>query len=130
MTLVGFLQRLMTNPKPLNPMQEFVDRIPVPATVTTFDAEEPIILAANKLHERLTGYKSADLVGKSPRIFKGATTDLEVSRTIKEELRNYHFCSLPITNYKADGTTYNFILSVCGVIIEGNAFYCALKRTA
>jgi PAS domain-containing protein len=116
------------NNEPVNPLQEFVDKIPVAAVVTTFDATEPKILAANALHEKLSGYKNKDVVNLSPRIFKGANTNPEISRLIRTELSNYHFASLPITNHRPDGTSYDIILTICGVVINDTPYYCALKR--
>jgi hypothetical protein len=118
----------MTDQQPVSPLQDFVDKIPVAATVCSFDANEPKILVANKLHDQLTGYTASELINQSPRIFKGAKTDVVSASIIKSELQLYHFCSIPVLNYTKQNTPYTITLTICGAVINGTSYYVALKR--
>lgn len=111
-----------------SPIQTFVDRLPYGAAITTPSATDPIILAVNRKHERITGYTAAEVLNKSPRMFKGPLTEKEASAEIKEEIARYHFANVEVTNHKPDGTPYRINLTVLGVVIADQKYYLAVKR--
>lgn len=111
-----------------SPLQTFVDRLPVGAVIASFNANDPVILAANRKHAKLTGYRASEVVGKSPRMFKGELTEKDVSAEIKDEIAKYHFANVEVTNHKPDGTPYRINLTVLGVVIDDQKYYLAVKR--
>lgn len=114
--------------RPTNLYEEFLEGISIPAVVTTFDAAEPEILAANPAHQKLTGYAQDELCGKSPRVFKGEKTDRQKSAELKLELSEHNFYVGEIVNYRKDGTTFRMELTILGAIINGHKRYVALKK--
>ena len=112
------------------PIQTFVDRIPYGAIITTQSATDPVILAANRKHSLITGYKASEVLNKSPRMFKGSLTEKEVSAEIKDEIAKYHFANVKVTNHKPNGTPYRINLTVMGVVIDGQNYYVAIKTLA
>ena len=105
-----------------------IDGIPFAAVVTTADADNPVIIAANYLHEKLTGYNNDDIIGKSPRLFKGPLTSKKISDEIKIELRDSHFSNVDIVNHRPDGTPYQINLTIIGAVVDGKSYYVALKQ--
>src|SRR5574343_958996 len=106
-------------------VQSFVDKLTsVAAVITTHDPAEPIILAANKAHEPLSGYKNIDIVGKSPRIFQNYIIPTKAE---KDELRNAlatgDFWEGNLTNYKPNGAAYTAHIIIMGVVVGGNRYY-------
>jgi len=110
----------------VSPIQTFVDGIPVAASISTYDAHNQIILASNSLHEKLTGWKNCDIVGKSLNSFDG----LAISEDIKRDMQEDHFTNVDITNSKSNGTPYRINLTVMGVVIDGQNYYVAIKTLA
>lgn len=109
-------------------IQTIVNGLPFAALITTANADEPVILAANQMHEKLTGWKTADIIGKSPRIFKGPKTDPTVSAEIKKEMRETFFSNVDVTNHRPDGSDYSINLTIIGATIDGQRYYVALKK--
>jgi PAS domain S-box-containing protein len=85
---------------------DFHTMISVPKReIVITDAKFKIVFASHGIHE-MNGYRPAELVGKSPKIFQGALT----SETTRNKIRNALSKNLPfkevIINYKKDGTAY------------------------
>ena len=127
MTLLNFLG-IKTKRMPSNPYNRFIDSIPMAAALTTYDANDPKIIVANKAHQKLTGYTNAELIGMSPRMFKGPLTDTHHSAELKKAIKENDFFSGKLINYTKAGKPYDMMLTVVGVVIEGRKFYCGLKR--
>lgn len=98
-----------------------------PVAITTYDPEEPKMVACNKAHEKLTGYKMSEVVGKNPRIFRSTLHTDERYKAIKNALRNDDFYTGIIQNQKPDGSVYDIRLSIFGVIIDGEKYYLSVK---
>lgn len=109
--------------------QEFADNIKsYAAAITTWNADEPVIVAANKKHAEFTGYSISECVGKSPRMFQGPDTDIEIRHNIKSALLHNDFFDGTVTNHKKDGKSYSFRLSIFGIVIAGERYYLAIKQ--
>lgn len=113
----------------MDELQQFVDRISsVGAVITTYDTQNPVILAANKRHEQISGYKNTIVVGQSPRIFQNHVSP---TKSEKEELKNAlttgDFWEGTLTNYKPDSTPYEVHIIIMGVIVSGQRYYLAIK---
>lgn len=108
-------------------LQSFVDTISIPAVLTTFDTDEPIILAANKQHEHLSGYVNSEILGKTPRLFKGEMTDPTVSIMMKRAVESYHWWAGTLTNHHKNGRPYVIQLKIMGVVIDKQRYLLATK---
>lgn len=109
-------------------VQQFVDNIGLAAVVTTYNADDPLIVAANYKHEKLTGFQEPELVGRNPKLFKGPATDGMKSWQIKEAIKSGDHWHGTIINYKKDGTAYNVEITIFGIVVGDQKFYIALKR--
>ena len=76
--------------------------------------DNPIIYA-NSAAERLTGYRSEELVGRNCRFLQGAKTGSEVVAEVREAIRAGKECSVEILNYRKDGTPFWNALSITPV---------------
>ncbi len=73
--------------------------------------DNPIIYASAGV-ERITGYRSDEVIGWNPRIFQGKDTDPDTLRTIREAITAGRGCSVEILNYRKDGTPFWNALSL------------------
>jgi PAS domain S-box-containing protein len=108
-------------------LQSFVDTISIPAALTSYDTDEPVILAANKPHEELTGYKNSEVLGKTPRIFKGELTEQGISHRMKFAVKHYHWWEGTLTNHHKNGKPYVIQLKIMGVVIDKQRYLLATK---
>src|SRR3546814_5150630 len=70
------------------------------------DPPGPSIRYVNRMFEDMTGVARAEVLGKSPRILQGPTTDPEVLCRLKTSLQaDDYFCGETI-NYRKDGEPY------------------------
>lgn len=95
--------------------------------ITTWDKENPIILAANANHEWMTGYKKEDCVGRTPRMFQGPLTKEDVRKKIREDLANGDYFRGEVINHRPDALPYKVILTIFGVVISGQRYYMVVK---
>jgi PAS domain S-box-containing protein len=71
---------------------------------TQFD--NPVVYV-NPAFEKLTGYRSADIVGKNCRLLQGRDTDPAAVRTLREAVRaGRALHGLRIRNYRKDGSAF------------------------
>jgi two-component system OmpR family sensor kinase len=98
--------------------------------VTEFQIEEPgpKILYVNPEFEKLTGYKSTELIGKTPRELQGKRTH----QANKEQMR---FClenKIPyngyVVNYRKDRTEYLVSLNINFIKLLGNKYWIAFQE--
>ncbi|HMV99167.1 MAG TPA: response regulator [Acidobacteriota bacterium] len=73
--------------------------------------DNPIIYASAGV-ERITGYRSDEVIGWNPRLFQGTDTDPDTLRTIREAITAGRGCSVEILNYRKDGTPFWNALSL------------------
>ena len=89
------------------------------------------ITYANKAFKKLTGYDTAEAIGKSPRILQGAGTDKKVIKRLAEALKSGKKFEGKAINYKKDGTPFIMFWRVLpikvGKKIEG---WIAIQREA
>jgi len=64
------------------------------------------IVYANTGFERLTGYTTDEIIGRSCRILQGAQTDRNAVATIREGLKAGTGSRVTILNYRKDGSTF------------------------
>jgi PAS domain S-box-containing protein len=75
-------------------------------TDADLDRPGPIIVYANPAFERMTGWTARDVIGKSPRILQGASTDLSIFLGMRETLRSGHRWEGQTINYRRDGSQF------------------------
>src|SRR5918995_1146449 len=76
--------------------------------VTDADLERPgpIIVYANPSFERMTGWTARDVIGKTPRILQGASTDLLVFRGLRETLKSGRRWEGQTVNYRKNESQF------------------------
>jgi PAS domain S-box-containing protein len=108
-------------------IQKFVDTFTFPVLVTTYDVENPIILASNAAHEKLTGFSSKELIGLTPTVFKGELTERDIGQKIKRNIKDYHWWAGKVTNYTKTGRQQIINLKIMGAILDNNRYFLATK---
>jgi len=73
---------------------------------------QPIVLAANRAFERLTGYDRADLIGRSPKMLQGAETDPTARAAIRRALDAGDGAHAVFLNYRKNGEPYRCDLTL------------------
>ena len=64
------------------------------------------VIYANKAFKKLTGYDTAEVIGKSPRILQGVGTDKKVIKRLAVALKSGTKFEGKAINYKKDGTPF------------------------
>jgi len=75
----------------------------------------PTIVFVNGAVERSTGYRAAELVGASPRIFQGPMTSAVERRRIAAALRGGEHVRSELVNYRKDGSQFLVELDITPV---------------
>ena len=75
-------------------------------TTTDLDAPGPAIVYVNPAFERMTGWSSSEVPGKSPRIFQGPKTDHRVFSDLREKLLSRRLWECQTINYRKDGSEF------------------------
>ncbi|NRS88660.1 PAS domain S-box-containing protein [Flavobacterium sp. 7E] len=73
--------------------------------IVVTDASLTIVFASQNI-AKMNGYKSEEVVGKSPRMFQGAATCQETSNEIKKAIKNGVPFEKKVVNYKKNGDLY------------------------
>lgn len=99
-------------------------------TTTDLEAPGPSILYVNPAFEKMTGWSSADVVGKSPRILQGPKTDLRIFDDLREKLRSGGIWEGRTINYRKNGSEFWMEWSIVPLQDEqGNTYqYVAVQR--
>jgi PAS domain S-box-containing protein len=78
------------------------------------------ITYANKAFKKLTGYETAEVIGKSPRILQGVGTDKKVIKRLAEALKTGRKFEGKAINYKKDGTPFIMFWRVLPIKVGKN----------
>lgn len=76
------------------------------------DEPGPRILYANRAFERMTGYSTGEVIGRTPRILQGPKTDRATLDRIREALQSWKPIREQLTNYRKDGSEFRVDLSI------------------
>jgi diguanylate cyclase (GGDEF)-like protein/PAS domain S-box-containing protein len=68
-------------------------------------ADNPIVYV-NPAFERITGYSSADVLGRNPRLLQGTDVAQPELLSIRAALRDQRPCHVVLRNYRKDGSMY------------------------
>lgn len=75
-------------------------------TTSDLDAPGPEIVYVNPAFERMTGWSSTEVLGKSPRILQGPKTDLRIFADLREKIRQGQIWEGLTLNYRKDGSEF------------------------
>ena len=82
----------------------------------------PRILYVNEAFTKMTGYTSAEVIGKTPRILQGAKSDKKELQQFSEKLRRWETSKITVINYKKNGEEFWNNISVSPVADEKGWF--------
>lgn len=94
----------------------------------------PTILYVNGAFERMTGYLSSELLGKTPRLLQGERTSLATRRALARALRKGQRTKVAMINYRKSGEAYRCeievfpILDKEGVLVNAVALEREVRR--
>ena len=86
----------------------------------------PTILYVNSAFERMTGYLSAEVVGRSPRLLQGDKTSLASRRTLARALRDGKRLKVALVNYRKSGEAYRCEVEVFPILDKHGALINAV----
>lgn len=73
------------------------------------------LIYVNAGFEHMTGYSSAELLGKSMRILQGSDTDQDEVAVLREALHQGNNCQVTLLNYRKDGSMFWNDLSISAI---------------
>ena len=88
------------------------DAVVITDTMPIDSFGSPHIVYVNRAFELMTGYSSADVVGKSPRILHGENTSRTELDRIRAALLRLEAIRTELTNYRKDGTSFEVELDI------------------
>jgi PAS domain S-box-containing protein len=109
--------------------QEFADNsdLSILLTDSKIDPPGPKIVYANANLLKMTGYSLEELIGKTPRIFQGASTDRSVLDRVRACLVDGTPFSGATTNYKKDGTPFIMSWTLEPIVLDGEKYFYAIQ---
>ncbi|PWA10854.1 PAS domain-containing sensor histidine kinase [Flavobacterium laiguense] len=75
------------------------------------DGQIPKIVFANPAYINMSGYKTNEIIGKSPNLFMGKNSDIQQIEKLTNAITNKEECLLEIICYKKDQSEYRVQLS-------------------
>ncbi|PQO40724.1 PAS domain S-box protein [Blastopirellula marina] len=84
------------------------------------DHPGPHIVFVNEAACQTTGYSQAELLGQSPRILQGKSTDRALMKQLRQALSAGSSFRCQLVNYRKDGTTYDAELFITPVVDSDN----------
>jgi len=96
------------------------------------DEPGPRIVFVNEAFERITGYKSAEVLGRSPRFLQGAKTDGRVLEELQHAITQRQAIRRQILNYRKDGAEFWMDIDMVPIFnLAGQCTnYVAIERDA
>jgi PAS domain S-box-containing protein len=81
--------------------------------VKLVDNSGPKIIYVNEAFTKMTGYKAAEVIGKTTKILHGHNTDHEELKKLNKAIEKWESCEITIANYKKNGEEFwnNFKIS-------------------
>ena len=80
----------------------------------------PVIMYVNPAFERHTGYSSAEVIGKTPRLLQGPLTSRTELKKIANALQEWRSVKVELANYKKNGDLFWVELEITPVYAEGS----------
>ena len=94
------------------------------------DLPGPRVLYVNPAFERMTGYSAKEIIGQTPRILQGPSTDRAALDRIRAALKAWKPVREEMTNYRKDGSEFTVDLSIVPIANERGWFthWMAIQR--
>ena len=91
---------------------QFAHAVSVPCIITDGKRglNAPHIIAANDAFCDMCGYTQDELLGQSPKILQGIDTDIEDTRTFRDNLEESGQGLICLINYRKDGSAYEALV--------------------
>ena len=89
-------------------------------------APGPRILYVNAAFERMTGYSSDEVVGKSPRILQGTATSVAARKRLARALRQGLRHRTTLVNYRKSGEPYRCDIEVFPLLTPAGEPFAAV----
>lgn len=86
-------------------MWDFKESLQEETVIVVTDAKLKIVFASKNI-QKMNGYEVDEVIGKSPKMFQGAATDLQVSNEIRQAVLNKEPFEKNVINYCKDGSLY------------------------
>lgn len=104
-------------------LEAMLDGSRVSAIVTDPSQPNNPIIYANKTFETMTGYASAEVIGRNCRFLQGADTDPIGVKQLRNGINNQIPVTAILKNHKKDGTLFWNRISIKPVTVEGQLFF-------
>lgn len=78
----------------------------------------PKIVYVNQAFQKMTGYSSEDVIGKTPRVLQGPKSDRAALNRIREALSSWQPIREELINYRKDGTPFWVDMSIFPIADE------------
>lgn len=98
------------------------DSIMVTKAFPVHAPEGPVIIYSNPAFSRITGYKTQEILGKTPRMVQGEDTNKEARNNIRESLESWTPVQQEVLNYTKTGEEFWVDLSIVPVKNEEGYF--------
>ena len=85
---------------------------------SSLDSPGPQVIFVNSAFERMTGYQSHEILGKTPRILQGPKTTAESRKAIRTTLAEWKPCRIEVVNYRKTGEPFAVELNISPVADE------------
>lgn len=99
-------QRLTETVSELRLKERSMDAAPIGVTITDPSEPDNPVIYANAAFERLTGYRTEEVLGRNMRFLQGMGTDAGTVEAIKGAIGDERPISVTILNYRKDGSRF------------------------
>ncbi len=97
-----------------------IDDVVLISSASPTHSPGPTILYVNPAFERHTGYTSAEVIGKTPRLLQGPLTSRTELNKIANALKEWKSVKAELANYKKNGELFWVELEITPVYAEGS----------
>lgn len=87
-----------------------------------------LILAVNPAYEKITGYASADIIGKNAGILRTSYTSIETHEQMKQALSQGLSWSGVFTNRRKDSSIWHSSITITPLPVGGELYYIGIFR--
>jgi PAS domain S-box-containing protein len=99
------------------------------AVLVTDSAKDQKIIYCNAAFEQLTGYVADEIIGKSPKLLQGPSTDRVETARLSQSLREKGSFEGQAVNYKKDGTPFMMSWRVDPIVVNNEVVaWVAIQR--
>ncbi|MEO0973068.1 MAG: ATP-binding protein [Pseudomonadota bacterium] len=90
----------------------------------------PHVVYVNESFSRMTGIRSEDILGRTPRLLHGKNTSDEVRARIVQKLSRWEQVIEEVVNYRADGSEFIAELNICPIRAPSGwySFWLSVQR--